>query len=96
MTGEIEKGRSISVSSRLRPTKLYFVTAQLAATPKTMLNGTAIAATNSVRRTAASVSGSVKAARNTSQPLRRPSMKTTTSGSNSTAVRNAMAAAMRT
>ena len=42
-----------------------------AARPTTALNGTAMAATSRVRRIAASVSGSAKLSRKTSQPLRK-------------------------
>jgi hypothetical protein len=48
-TGDTEKGRSISEVSRARPRKWNFVVAQAAATPKTMLSGTTMAATSRVR-----------------------------------------------
>ena len=60
-TGEIEKGRSISVTRNALPRKLYFAMHHAAATPKTRLSGTAMAATISVRRIAACEPGSAKA-----------------------------------
>ena len=52
-TGDTENGRSISVISRLLPRKSNLAIAQAAARPKTGLSGTAIAATSSVSRIAA-------------------------------------------
>ena len=63
ITGETENGRSISVISRLLPRNSNLAIAQAAATPKTRLSGTAIAAASSVSRIAASASGSTSAAR---------------------------------
>ena len=62
MTGDTENGRSISVISKLLPGKLNLAMAHAAATPNTRLSGTAIAAVSSVRRIAASASGSTIAA----------------------------------
>ena len=57
MTGETEKGRSISaVSSRL-PGKSNFAMHQAAASPPTRFTGTVIAATSRVSQMAATVSG---------------------------------------
>ena len=61
ITGETANGRSISVISRLLPRNSNLAIAQAAARPKTRLSGTAIAATSSVSRIAASASGSVSA-----------------------------------
>jgi hypothetical protein len=44
MTGETAKGRSMSVMSRLLPGKVNFAMHHAAATPKTRLAGTAMAA----------------------------------------------------
>ena len=54
--------------------------AQAAATPKSVFNGTAIAAARSVSRIADHASGSTIAAMQASQPLRSASLKTTASG----------------
>jgi hypothetical protein len=62
MTGDTEKGRSMSVSSALLPGKRYFEMSHDAATPKTTLSGTEMPAVSSVSLMAASVSGSVMAA----------------------------------
>ncbi len=62
MTGDTENGRSINVISRLLPWNSNLVIAQAAATPKTRLSGTAIAAVSKVNSIAASASGSVIAA----------------------------------
>ena len=61
MTGETENGRSISVIRKALPLNSNLAIAQAAATPKTRLSGTAIAATSSVRRIADGVSGSPSA-----------------------------------
>ncbi len=63
ITGEMVKGRSRMVSSRPLPLNSKRVMHQAAATPKTALSGTAIAATNRVSWMALIVSGSPKAAR---------------------------------
>ena len=62
MTGDTEKGRSISVISKLLPWNSNLVIAQAEATPKTRLSGTAIAAVSNVNSIAANASGSVIAA----------------------------------
>jgi hypothetical protein len=62
MTGDTANGRSISVTSALLPRNSNFAIAHAAATPKIMLSGTVIAATNSVSLTAAKASGSDTAA----------------------------------
>ena len=62
-TGETEKGRSISVSSRLLPGKRNLVIAQAAAMPNSRFAGTQIAATSNVSWIAATVSGSLIACR---------------------------------
>ena len=51
-TGETENGRSISVMRNALPRNSYLATHQAAATPKTRLSGTAMAATISVSRIA--------------------------------------------
>ena len=48
MTGDTAKGRSISVVRALFPGKSNFAMHHAAATPKTRLSGTAIAAVSSV------------------------------------------------
>ena len=63
ITGETEKGRSISVFSMLLPTKSNLAMAQDAAKPKITLAGTAMAATSRVSLMAATASGSVMAAK---------------------------------
>jgi hypothetical protein len=80
MTGETENGRSISVVRNALPLNSNLAIAQAAATPKTRFRGTAMAATASVSRIAASVSGSFNAKRNSPAPLRNASMKTAISG----------------
>ena len=62
-TGETENGRSISDMSSVLPRNSNLVRHHAAATPKTVLSGTAISATHSVRRILASVSGSTIARR---------------------------------
>ncbi len=63
MTGETEKGRSISVVRKALPLNSNLAIAQAAEMPKTRLSGTEIAATSSVRRIAERVSGSASASR---------------------------------
>ena len=62
ITGETENGKSIKVVNRLLPLKSKRVTAQAAARPKIVFNGTVTNAVNSVSLRAAKVSGSDKAA----------------------------------
>ena len=62
-TGLTEKGRSISVIRKLLPLNSNLAIAQAAQRPKARFNGTAMAATRSVRRIAAIVSGSTTAMR---------------------------------
>ncbi len=57
MTGETAKGKSMSVINVLLPRNSNFAIAHAAATPKTRLKGTAIAATVSVSFTAAQAVG---------------------------------------
>ena len=63
ITGLTENGRSMKVSSRFLPRKSNLAIAQAAATPKTRLSGTEIAAAISVSLIAESASGSASAAR---------------------------------
>ena len=63
ITGETEKGRSISVFSRLLPVNSNLAMAHDAASPKIRLAGTAMAATSKVSLMAATASGSVMAAK---------------------------------
>ena len=63
ITGETEKGRSMSVLSTLLPANSNLAIAHEAASPNTTLAGTAIAATRRVSSMAASASGSVIAAK---------------------------------
>ena len=58
MTGEMENGRSISVTRKLLPRNSNRATHHAAAIPNIMFNATAITATNRVNRMADSVSGS--------------------------------------
>ena len=81
MTGETEKGSSISVVSMRFPAKSHFAMAQAAATPPNVFTGTEIAATSSVRRMAARESGSLIALQAGSQPRRSASASTAASGS---------------
>ena len=69
MTGETENGRSISVIRKALPLNSNLAIAQAAATPKTRLSGTAIAATSSVSRIADSVSGSASASTKAPTPF---------------------------
>ena len=61
-TGDTENGRSMSVTSTDLKRKSNLAIAQLAASPMTILSGTAIAATVSVSFSADSASGAVIAA----------------------------------
>ena len=63
MTGETANGRSISVISRFLPRKSNLAIAHAAATPKTRLSGTAMAAVEQRQPDRASASGSAIAAR---------------------------------
>ena len=51
MTGDTEKGRSINAINKERPLNRNFVTDHAAASPKTMLRGTTMAAMAAVSRT---------------------------------------------
>src|SRR5690606_7317536 len=77
ITGATEKGRSINVISNRFPAKSNLVIAQDAAIPKTILRGTAIAATSKVRRIAATASGLLKASAEAAKPPLNDSIKTT-------------------
>ena len=61
ITGETENGRSISVISRLLPRNSNLAMHQDAATPKTRLSGTAMAATSTVNWIAETASCSTRA-----------------------------------
>src|SRR6266571_6950115 len=87
-TGETENGKSISVTRKLLPTKLNFPIAQAAATPKIRFRGTAMPAAISVKRIAASASGSRKLAKYTETPLASAEAKTTAKGMNRNTPRN--------
>ena len=63
ITGDTVKGTSMSATRTCLPGKVNFAIDQAAATPKMTFRGTAIAAVRIVRRIAASVSGSLTAAR---------------------------------
>ena len=96
MTGETANGRSISVTSRLLPRKSNLAIAQAAATPKTGLSGTAIAATSRVSRTARQgvrLAGWRRG--RPPRPSRRPRAKTATSGSSRNSARKTSATAIR-
>ena len=58
MTGDTANGRSISVINALLPRKSNFAMVHAAASPKTILSGTAIDAVSNVSRIALSASGS--------------------------------------
>ncbi len=60
ITGEIASGRSMRVMSTLLPRNSNLAIAQAAARPNSVLTGTTTAAVISVRRIAATVSGSEK------------------------------------
>ena len=60
ITGEIASGRSMRVMSTLLPRNSNLAIAQAAARPNSVLTGTTTAAVISVRRIAATVSGSAK------------------------------------
>ncbi|MNC14636.1 hypothetical protein D3C75_624230 [compost metagenome] len=81
ITGDTAKGRSINVIRNPLPRKRNLVTAQAAITPNRVFSGTVIAATSRVSRRAEAASGSVSAARKTSQPRFSASVSTTISGS---------------
>jgi len=68
-TGEIEKGKSITLSKRALPRKRRRAMAVAAARPKIVLKGTAMAVANRVRRRAASKSLLPRFCRNTPGPL---------------------------
>src|SRR6266566_4396547 len=87
-TGETENGKSISVTRKLLPTKSNFPIAQAAATPKIRFSGTAMPAAISVKRIAASASGSRKLAKYTETPLASAEVKTTAKGINRNTPRN--------
>ena len=63
ITGETPNGRSTSVTRTFLPGNSNLAMAQDAATPKTRLSGTAIAAVISVSLSAESAMGSVSAAK---------------------------------
>ena len=63
MTGLTENGKSISVSSRFLPRNSNLAIAHAAASPKTRLSGTEMAAAMSVSLIADTASGSLIAAR---------------------------------
>ena len=79
-TGETENGRSIKVISSDLPGNSNLAMAQEAASPNTTLNGTAIAATVSVRRIALQASGSRNASRKAPIPFEKAWVKTAKSG----------------
>ena len=63
MTGEIENGKSISVSKTFLPRKSNFAIAQAAQTPKTQFSGTEIPAASSVSLMALQAFGSCSVSR---------------------------------
>src|SRR3546814_20647778 len=79
-TGDTEKGRSMKEISRLLPGKSNFAIDHEAAMPKTMLSGTLMPATRSVRLIAASESGPVKELPNAVASVESASPKTDASG----------------
>src|SRR5262245_37912655 len=81
MTGETENGRSMKVMSRLLPAKSNLAMAQEAARPNSRLSGTEIPATMSVKRIAASASGSRMAEKYGPSPWASASVNTMRSGS---------------
>src|SRR4029079_1640725 len=88
-TGDTENGKSIKVTRTFFPGKRHLATHQAAATPKTTFNGTATAATSSVRNTAARVSGAMMASIHPVTPWRKASTRTIASGSTRNSTRNA-------
>src|SRR4029079_811344 len=95
MTGEIENGRSMSVSSTFLPLNSNFPMAHASAVPTMRLNGTAMAATSKVKRIAARASGSSRAASKAPAACRNASTNTTTSGRNRKPARKRLTIAMR-
>src|SRR6185437_15881277 len=91
ITGDTENGRSIRVVKDALPLNSNLATAQAAATPKTRLSGTAMAATSSVSLIAATPSRSLSALRNTAGPLANACVNTATSGSSRITARNSTA-----
>src|SRR6185312_5013987 len=80
-TGDTENGRSISVTSRVRPGKRKRAIVQAAASPKTRLASTATGTTISVSTRAARVSGSpTRALPYAARPLPSATVKTCTTG----------------
>ena len=72
-TGDIANGRSMSALITLWPRNFWRTSTNAAATPKTVLIGTAMTAMSTVRYRACSVSGSVTASITGPQPvLERP------------------------
>src|ERR1700722_7090219 len=94
MTGETANGRSMSVIKVLLPRNSNLAIAQAAATPKTKLNGTAMAATTSVNLTAAQAMGSAIAAMYAPTPLASACANTVSSGSTRNRPRNVSATAI--
>ena len=94
ITGDTDNGRSISVTSAFFPRKSNRVIAHAAAMPKAQLHGTAIATTTSVRRSAASASGSASAVTYAAKPFRSALASTNASGSTRNVPTNAIAAAI--
>src|SRR6266702_1533236 len=80
ITGETEKGRSINVINRLLPRNSNLVIVHAAATPKTRLIGTAMAAVSKVSSIAERASGSATASQYAPSPRLSASAKTTTNG----------------
>ena len=91
-----EKGRSINVISGVLKRNVNLAIAQAAATPKTALNGTAIAAISSVRRMAGQASGSAKLATDGARPLGQGLRKDVIGGANNSTASTATTSAIST
>ena len=95
MTGDTENGRSISVVRKALPLNSNLAIAQAAATPKTRLSGTAMAATSKVSQIADSVSGSASVSHTLAGPRLNAWSNTTISGSSRKTPRKMKAVAIR-
>src|SRR5690606_36423160 len=95
-TGDTENGRSISVIRNCLPRNWNLVIAQAAATPNTRFTGSATAATHRVSLIALQASGSVMAARYSSQPFLKASANTAANGASRNRARKPSANASTT
>src|ERR1039458_4959371 len=94
-TGETAKGKSIRVIRRLLPTNSNLASTHAADTPNTRFSGTAMPAASSVKRMAASASGSLKLAKYVATPFWSAVANTTASGMNRNSPRKSAATPIR-